>query len=144
MNVTKMEWKKMTKQQSNTFNINRNSYIYLASPYSHPDEQIKLQRFEDICKISAYYFSQGYIMFVPIAQSHPIAEIGKLTDTDWEYWKEVDTVFLQQASSLWVVMLEGWKDSIGVQAEIKIAMDLGLPICYINPYPILQEFTKYE
>lgn len=30
-------------------------------------------------------------------------------------------------------MLEGWRESVGVAAEIGIAVDLGLPVEYLTP-----------
>ena len=35
------------------------------------------------------------------------------------------------APMLMVLMLDGWVESVGVQAEIKIAKELGIPVQYI-------------
>jgi len=52
--------------------------------------------------------------------------------TNWEFWKAYDTAFLKWADEVYIFMQDGWKDSIGVTAEIKIAKQLGKPIIYIE------------
>ena len=42
-------------------------------------------------------------------------------------------VFLNHSYKLMVLMLDGWKQSRGVAAEIEMATKLGLEIDYINP-----------
>jgi hypothetical protein len=75
--------------------------------------------------------NNGYYVFCPIAMSHPIQEFGGVPGT-WEYWAEYDTKLLKACQALFVVTIDGWKESTGVQAEIQIAKDLGMEISYVN------------
>ncbi len=105
--------------------------IYLASPYSHPDEYIKIRRFEAAARAAAKLMCQGHIVFSPIAMTHPMAIYGVLPG-DWQFWARFDQVFIKLCEELWVLQLQGWRESKGVIAEIKIAETLGLPIRYVT------------
>lgn len=105
--------------------------IYLASPYSHPDEAIREERFRAVCKVAAKFMKHGHLIFSPIAHTHPIAQHG--LPKGWEYWKKYDTEFIRMCEELWVLMLEGWSRSCGVKAEIALAVEMEKPLRYILP-----------
>lgn len=106
--------------------------IYLASPYSHPDPTVMLERFDTICCVAAKLMGEGIHLYCPIAHTHPIAVKGSLP-RGWEFWEQYDRKLLAACQALWVVTMDGWRESKGVNAEIKIAGELGLPIKYIEP-----------
>ena len=105
--------------------------IYLASPYSHPDPGIREQRFRTACRAAAQLMRAGQPVFSPVAHGHPIAVFG--LPTDWRYWEPLDRRHIATCDELAVLMLDGWRDSHGVQAEIRIAGDLGKPVRYLDP-----------
>lgn len=105
---------------------------YLASPYTHDDPEVMEQRFQDVCKVAAELMREGRHVFSPIAHSHPIAQAGKLP-VDWEFWKGYCIAMLSACSDVTVLMLNGWEDSKGIEAETQIAKELGLPIYYQFP-----------
>ena len=105
--------------------------IYLAVPYSHPDPAIRQQRFEIVNQVAATLMREGLHIFSPISHTHPITTCGDLP-TSWEFWKEYDEAMLARCVSLMVLMLSGWRESIGVRAEIRIAENLGLPVRFIK------------
>ena len=103
--------------------------IYLASPYSHPDPEVRKQRFRDVCIAAARLIRAEHVVFSPIAHGHPIAEHG--LPTDWKYWERHDREQLEHCNKVVVLMLDGWRESVGVQAEIRIACELGKPVRYV-------------
>jgi hypothetical protein len=109
--------------------------IYLASPYSykHDDPKIimmmKNARFEAVCRAAAEIMGRGLLVFSPIAHSHPIAAFGG----DFEYWQEFDETILGACIELWVLKIEGWEESSGIENEIRIATNLGLPVSRVDP-----------
>jgi hypothetical protein len=105
--------------------------IYLASPYSHPDAFVRERRFQAACEVAARLMQDGHHVFSPIAHSHAIAVQG--IPTDWTYWKTFDSHMLAACGELAVLMLPGWRDSEGVQAEIDLAIELDLPIRFLDP-----------
>ena len=104
---------------------------YLAVPYSSDNWNIKEERFQKVNKVAANLINKGEIIFSPISHTHPIAKAGKLSG-NWEYWVEFDRTYLECCYKLYVLMLDGWKESKGVKAEIEIAEELDLEIEYLN------------
>lgn len=105
--------------------------IYLASPYTHEDPAVREHRFQLVCKHAAAMMRQGMHVYSPIAAHHPMAMYG--LPINWEYWKAIDTEMVTLCSGFTVLMLAGWEDSVGVQAEIEIAESLGRIIVYDDP-----------
>ena len=114
--------------------------IYLASPYSHPDAEVRQQRFDAVCQVAAALLRRGQMLFSPIAHSHPIARYG--LPKDWAFWRRYDRLHLERCGELVVLMLDGWRESIGVAAEIDIAGELGKPVRYLEPSNVLEEMAK--
>ncbi len=104
--------------------------IYLASPYSHPDPAVREERYRAACRATASLLRAGLIVFSPIAHSHALVEHG--LPTEWKFWEHIDRAYLERCDFLLVLMLEGWKASVGVQAEIGIARELGKAVSYLE------------
>ena len=106
--------------------------IYLAVPYSHPSPQVRHERFEAINRYAAYLMQQGLAVFSPISHSHPIEEHFKETKT-WDFWQIQDLPILRICTSLHVLCIPGWENSVGVAGEIKAADELSIPVVFITP-----------
>ena len=106
--------------------------IYLASPYSHPDPTVMLERFDTICLVAARLMRDGVHLYSPIAHIHSIALKGDLPK-GWDFWEQYDRKLLAACGELWVCTMDGWRESKGVAAEIKIAAELGLPVRHVAP-----------
>ncbi len=105
---------------------------YLASPYSHPNGTTRRARFELAAHAAAWLIRvKVWNVFAPIVHSHPLAEIGGLQG-DWGFWEKLDREYLACSERLVVLEIDGWRQSVGVQAEIKIARELGIPVEYIR------------
>jgi len=106
---------------------------YLACPYSHPNPETREQRFK-LCTLAAAQYMRMHPranVFSPITHSHPLHDIAGMAG-NWKFWKRVDTQYLRISRRLVVLMIPGWRESVGVQAEIKIARKLKLPISYVE------------
>lgn len=106
--------------------------IYLASPYSSPNHEIMEERFKTVCKVAGMLMQKGYLIFCPIAHSHPIAVVGGLP-REWEYWAEYDRVMITACDEVLVCCIPGWRESAGVTAEILMAEQFGMPVKYLDP-----------
>lgn len=104
--------------------------IYLASPYSHSDATVREQRFQDVCRCAAALMAQGKMVFSPIAHTHPIAQYG--LPLGWDFWERYDREHIAACDELVVLMLEGWRESKGVQAEVRIAREMEKPVTYLT------------
>lgn len=104
--------------------------IYLASPYTSDDTDEQRLRYYHACRAAAKLMEQGHVVFSPIAHSHGIARFVK--EHDHDFWMNQDLTFLILAEKLVVLTLPGWEESKGVQEEIKLAKEWGLPIEYME------------
>jgi hypothetical protein len=108
-----------------------NELIYLATPYTDPDPEVREKRFQVVNKIAATLMANGNHIFSPISHCHPIALAGDLPK-EWEYWEKYCRLILRFCTKLMVVCQEGWQKSVGVQNEMKIAEEMRIPIEYIE------------
>lgn len=105
--------------------------MYLAAPYSHSDPAVRERRFQTVSHVAADLVRAGHRVFSPISHSHPIAVHG--LPGDWAFWEPFDRRMLRTCDELVVLMLDGWRESKGVQAEIDLAIEMDLPIRYLAP-----------
>jgi nucleoside 2-deoxyribosyltransferase len=107
--------------------------IYLASPYSHTDEQVLQARCRAAQKAAARLMQDGNTVISPIAHSHGIADF--LPDNlrlDGDFWMEQDLPLLARCDEMAVLCLEGWEDSKGLKREIAFASKRGIPISFLE------------
>ena len=105
--------------------------IYLAGPYSHEDETVRVARFEKLTKKAAELMIDGFTVFSPITHGHAIAERHDLP-LDFDWWQHQCLDMLSRASKLVVLRLDGYAESRGVAAEIAHAEKLSINIEFIN------------
>jgi hypothetical protein len=104
--------------------------IYLASPDSHPDPAVREQRFHAACAGAVELIRAGHDVYCPVVLGHPLVDYG--LPTEWKFWERQARAFLERCDELVVLMLDGWEASVGVQAEIRIADELGKPVRYLD------------
>lgn len=98
------------------FTIPECTMIYLAAPYSHPNEAVREERYLDTCRFLVSHAREGCFLYSPIVHWHHIAVHWKLP-TDWPFWERQCLPMLEKADELWVLCLPGWLNSKGVTAE---------------------------
>ena len=111
----------------------KNGFIYLAQPYSSPDEATILYRVEQAFKATAKLMDEGNLVFSPIVHTH---ELGKYINPDLaikhEFWMEQDIAILRHAAELRILMLEGWQHSKGLAQEVLLAETCQIPITFME------------
>jgi hypothetical protein len=115
--------------------------VYLAGPYTATGEQaltdLRKQltqgaRFNMLTKFAAQIMAAELLVYSPITHSHPMTLHEALPGT-WAYWERMDREMLSICSELWIMKLDGWEDSEGLQHEIAIASEWRKPIVFIDP-----------
>lgn len=104
--------------------------LYLASPYSHVDAQVRAERFQEAVDAAAFLMRRGQVVYSPIVHNHPLAVAHDLP-TGWDYWKRFDEAMLACCGQVFVLMIEGWHASHGIAAEVAIAKNLSLPVGFL-------------
>ena len=100
-------------------------YVYIASPYTHPDEEVMRYRYEDALRAAKICLSAGLACYSPIAHWHPIS-MGFEADRPITFDQFViqDLSLVASCFEFWVLALDGWEDSRGVSAEFDFARDM--------------------
>jgi hypothetical protein len=119
--------------------------IYLASPYTHDERWGEAGRYHEVAKATSVMLQRGWTVFSPIVHSHPLATQYGCPQT-WAFWGRHDRKYLEMCDELWVLALDGWKESRGVTEELKIAADMDKRIRVIDPWLLeqLTDLTQHE
>lgn len=106
------------------------SFIYVASPYSHIDEEVREQRFASARNFVASFLKNEYrprhAIYSPIVHFHEVAKVHGL-GKDFKFWQIQNRKMIIQASILFVLKISGWQTSKGVTAERDWARNYGIP-----------------
>jgi hypothetical protein len=107
--------------------------IYLASPYAHPNDAVQEWRASMAARAAGILIARGHLVVSPIAHGHAIVREDTHRRISGERWYEYGFELLQRSEQLWILELEGWSESHGVQREIAIATSRGIPLKNIDP-----------
>lgn len=124
---------------------------YLASPYSYLSKKsgiidmligmwVRRRRYKAVSDAAIYLIKQGYTCIEPIAMCHHKRDLP----TGYQFWKRRDRWFIRKCDGIVVLMLDGWKESEGVQDELNYARKLGKDVWFMQPnaYTLHQEQVK--
>lgn len=112
--------------------------VYLATPYTHSDPKVRRRRYQIVTKVTIEFLKKGIFVFSPITYNHPMGRKCGLP-VEWKFWRPYDLAFLERCTELFVLKLDGYVESTGVQAEIRHARKMGIPITYLT----LEEALTY-
>lgn len=105
--------------------------IYLAAPYSHPNPAVCLFRIKAVNRMAAKLLKEGHEVFSPLSMGHAICSTCELP-TDFSFWRATCLSMIEHwATHVYVLDLEGWKESVGVHEEMALAEKLGL-VCEVK------------
>ena len=107
------------------------SFLYLATPYSHPDPGEREARYVAALRKTAGLMRAGQVVFSPIVHTHHVERI--VGPRPHLFWIDAGLPILARASKLLVLRLSGWESSIGVAMEIEFAERHGIPVEMIDP-----------
>jgi len=107
--------------------------FYLGSPYSHDDLGVREERHRYVCQAAARLFERGIYTYSPIAHTVAINELGGLNEAAFEFWRAFDLGMVDRLTGLMVLMLPGWRESVGLTAELTHARATGKPVLWCEP-----------
>ena len=107
------------------------SFIYLASPYSHPSSQVR--HFRMIAAASeAAKLTDEYTVYCPVLHGHHLEMFWMTEIKSHDFWMKQCLNMLKCASELHVLCMDGWEESNGVSQEIEFACLNNIPVFYID------------
>lgn len=104
-------------------------FIYLASPYTHPEWTVRAQRLADVAAVTERYLRAGYPVFSPIVYGDPFEWV---IGTEFEHWQKLNDTMVASCAEVWVLQLPGWEESKGIAHEVKLARSLRKPVKYLT------------
>lgn len=105
--------------------------VYVAAPYSNVKNKAELMdRIANIC--GRYMLDNPGSYTITGLVHHYACQHHANLGTDWKFWKDFCLMFMQRCDKLVVLKFDGWKESGGVQAEIRFAEENGMPVEYID------------
>ena len=107
--------------------------IYVSSPFSHPDPEIRKYRYLMVCRYVANLLENGYRAYSPIAHSEGLCQACPQLKRTFSFWKDLDLDMLRRSDSIHVLKLDGYRQSVGVQSEIAEARSCDIPVSYMSP-----------
>lgn len=108
---------------------------YLAAPYSAKDKAVTRRRIAIFAKCDAALMARGIKTASPLLKDM-ILQHANLPG-DWAYWGEYSEMMLGRLDVVIVLMIDGWKESEGVRAEIDLAIERGIPVVFVNPAELI-------
>ena len=110
--------------------------IYVAAPYSDSDKAVIEERMTLFAKYFSTMIANKLYPVSPLLNHYIYKEAAAEWPTNWEFWEGYSRELLTRCTSMIVLMIDGWKESEGVQAEIQLATELGIPIEYCSKLTI--------
>jgi hypothetical protein len=105
---------------------------YLACPYTHAEEHMQQQRYDQVTTIAAAMMREGLVVYSPITSMHYLARKLKVGEVEW---LQHDLTILARCDKLIVLQLRGWEYSEGLKREIEFATENNIPVEYME-FPI--------
>lgn len=112
--------------------LKRPKTVYLAQPYSHPHKVVRQERYNVAVRATGNIIAEHNVnVFSPIVHSHNVAEASELKH-GWETWGGIDLDWVDKCDEVWVLSIDGVKDSKGLRAELAYARMLQKTIRYVT------------
>jgi len=105
-------------------------FVYLASPYSHPDPFVREDRYLRAAQATTHLLKKGEWVYSPIVHCHELAKIADLPK-DFTFWQNYNMAMLIRADKLLILRIEGYDQSVGIAAELSFATLKKIPVEYL-------------
>jgi hypothetical protein len=123
--------------------IDPDELIYIAAPYTakladgSEDKDTIANRIREMSLCMEKLMRMGIKTCSPLLMHLLRLHVSQLPG-DWQYWGDYSEVMLKRCNRMIVLMIDGWQESTGVNAEYDIAMNEKIPLIYLDPKFFLQ------
>lgn len=106
-------------------------FVYLASPYSHDSKDVREVRYRRTLEAILEIAKLDIPIYSPIVHWHPLATVAQLP-SNFEFWQKQNDPMVTACSEVWVYSLDGWRQSRGIDHEMRLAVSLALRVRYLS------------
>lgn len=108
--------------------------IYISSPYTTVDpSRTEEDNYQDVAVFTAELIRRDFAAYSPIVHCH---KLKVFDETIYEIWSSYNKKMIAAASSVYVLMLPFWLQSVGVRGEIEYAHANGKPVWFWTLEPL--------
>ena len=101
---------------------------YIAAPYSATSPEMMQLRANQAMAFSAWLWSRGICYpLSPVAMWHEAATRCDLP-TDAASWTACNTAYFSACDVMYLLKLDGWRESVGVEMEMEWARAIRMPV----------------
>lgn len=104
--------------------------IYVASPYSHPLEDVREYRYKAVLNYALRLAEHGILAFSPVVYGHQFAVRNRPDLIGYEHWSYFNEYMMRHSKEIRVLKIEGWQYSRGITHEINYAYHNHIPLNY--------------
>ena len=107
---------------------------FVSAPYTHKDQDVVEWRIQTFVEEMTRQIQMGRHPVSPL-MNHLLKDRSKLEfpfPLTWDYWKDYSLKLLSKCDYISVLMFPGWEDSKGVESELEMALNLGIPVEYVR------------
>lgn len=117
------------------------SYFYIASPYTHPDTYVRHERFQRVVMFTEGCLKAGIPVFSPIIHSHELVR-NRDMPVPVDFWRELNHAMIRPSHGILMYMLDGWRQSVGMQDEEDYALELDKLLIYVSQVPPVEALLE--
>lgn len=101
---------------------------YIAAPYSAKSPEVMQRRANEVMAFSAWLWREGICYpLSPVSMWHEAATRCGLP-TDATSWTACNFAYFTACEVMYLLKLDGWQESVGVEMELKWARDRGMDV----------------
>lgn len=116
--------------------------IYVASPYTHPDADVRHERYLLVRDYTADLLKAKVNAYSPIVHCHDMSiECGLPFTAD--FWENYNFDMIRRCDGLIVLTLDGWEKSVGIKGEMACAGEERIPVFMLPPGDISTAVRLY-
>lgn len=104
--------------------------VYLSIPYSHPSPAVVSERMKNFWIAMARLIDHGVHVISPMT-AEPTLQYSNRKG-DWDTWQIYCNALMDVSEEIWVLTLDGWDQSSGVEGEIQYAFKHRKPVRYLD------------
>ena len=105
--------------------------LYLASPYTHPTEEMMQLRYEQALFVSSELLKKGVTVYSPIFHFHPMAQ-KFFMPRGYSFWMKHNKAAINVCTALAFLTLDGWRKSTGVKDEVTFSLEENKPLYRVD------------
>ena len=117
--------------------------IYLASPFTHKDPEVQAVRARRAANAAADLMMAGEVIYSPIAHGCAIDTfLPRVLSLSHDFWMKQCLAILEKCDALYVLMLDGWDESVGLLLEVERATQKGMRIEFYDPEKLSSDIVN--